>query len=205
MGASRTIFSISLHNFGAEASYCSERRTQVAKTVPINRRQFAQTILEDQHKLIAYVLARGGGHQVAEDVVQDVLALAVERMETFRDTDHVRAWCREAAHRTFLAHLRRNNRQPVAIDHETLDLLDPHFQKLDGINGSAALEALQHCLSKISPGARQIVDVRYQQGLTGQSLADAVGRKFNTVYSTLARTHRALADCVRRQLRGAQL
>ena len=168
--------------------------------MPIDRRQFAQTILEDQHKLIAYVLARGGAHQVAEDVVQDVLALAFERMETFRDADHLRAWCREAARRTFLAHLRDDKRQPLAIDQEVLDLLDPHFHQLDGTDGLSAIEALEHCLTKIPPHARQIVDARYQQGLTGQMLADAVGRKFNTVYSTLARTHRALADCVRQRL-----
>lgn len=176
----------------------------MVKTMPIDRRQFAQTILEDQHKLIAYVLARGGSHDVAEDIVQDVLALALERMETFNDADHLRAWCREAARRTFLEHLRRDKRQPLAIDHQVLDLLDPHFRQLDGTDGSAALEALEHCLSKISPGARTIVDARYQQGLTGQPLADAVGRKFNTVYSTLARAHQALADCVRRQLAGVR-
>jgi RNA polymerase sigma factor (sigma-70 family) len=171
--------------------------------MPIDRRQFAQTILEDQHKLIAYVLARGGAHQVAEDVVQDVLALALERMETFNDADHLRAWCREAARRTFHAHLRRDNRQPPAIENHVLDLLDPHFHQLDETDGSAALEALEQCLSGISPHARRIVDARYQQGLTGQSLADAVGRKFNTVYSTLARAHQALADCVRQRLAGA--
>ena len=170
----------------------------------IDRRQFAKTILEDQHKLRAYVLARGGGYQVAEDVVQDVLTLALERMETFNDAEHLRAWCRETARRTFLAHLRDDSRRPVAIDHQVLDLLDPHFCQLDETDGSAALDALDHCLSKISPSAREIVDARYQQGLTGQSLADAVGRKFNTVYSTLARAHRALADCVRQQLAGAQ-
>ncbi len=172
--------------------------------MPINRRQFAQTILKDQHKLIAYVLARGGAHQVAEDVVQDVLALALERMETFDDADHLRAWCRETARRTFLAHLRRDDRQPVAMDNHVLDLLDPHFDKLDRTDGSAALESLEHCLSQLSPHARCIVDTRYQQGLTGQSLADAVGRKFNTVYSTLARAHQALADCVRQKLAGAR-
>jgi RNA polymerase sigma factor (sigma-70 family) len=172
--------------------------------MPIDRRQFVQTILEDQHRLIAYVLARGGAHQVAEDVVQDVLVLAFERMETFSDADHLRAWCRESARRTFLARLREDERQPLAIDQEVLDLLDPHFHQLDGTDGSAALEALEHCLASISSPARQIVDARYQQGLTGQVLADAVGRKFNTVYSTLARAHRALADCVRRRLREAQ-
>ena len=171
--------------------------------MPIDRRQFAQTILEDQHKLIAYVLARGGAHQVAEDVVQDVLALALERMESFEDADHLRAWCRETARRTFLAHLRKAGRQPVAIGQQALDLLDPHYAELDAADGSGVMEALEHCLSRISPAARRIVDARYQQGLTGQPLADAVGRKFNTVYSTLARAHQALAECVRQKLTGA--
>jgi RNA polymerase sigma-70 factor, ECF subfamily len=168
--------------------------------MPIERKQFALTMLQDQHKLLAYILARGGGHDLAEDVVQDVLILALERMETFNNTDHLRAWCREAARRKFLERLRKDNRQPVAIDSAVLDLLEPHYQQLDATEGNDALEALNRCLTQISPNARVILDARYREGLTGEDLANAVGRKFNTVYSALSRVHKALGDCVRNRL-----
>lgn len=167
----------------------------------ISRNHFARTILEDQHKLLAFVVGRCGDPHLAEDVAQDVFALAVERMEQFEDTDHLLAWCRETARRKTLERQKAESRQPRSLDADVLDMLDPHWSSLDVIENSDAIDALRHCLESLSPSARRIIEVRYREGLTGQKLADKLDTKLNTVYSTLSRAHGALSICIRTRLK----
>jgi len=167
----------------------------------ISRKQFARTILDDQHRLIACILARCGDPHAAEDVAQDVITLALERMEQFEDVGHLLAWCRETARRKTLERLRTDRRQPLALGDDVLDLLDPHYPALDATDNADALDALRRCLATLSRSARRVIEARYRDGLTGARLAEAIGGKFNTVYSTLSRAHAALAVCVRSQLR----
>ncbi len=167
----------------------------------ISRNHLARTILDDQHKLLAFVVARCGDPLLAEDVAKDVFALAVERIEDFEDTDHLLAWCRETARRKTLERMRAESRQPRALDADVLDMLDPHWSSLNDIENTDAVDALRHCLETLSPSARRIIETRYREGLTGQKLADRLDTKFNTVYSTLSRAHAALAVCIRSRLK----
>ena len=197
MGASRTIFSISLHNFGAEASYCSERRTQVARTVPINRRQFAQTILEDQHKLIAYVLARGGGHQVAEDVVQDVLVKAIAKLPEYAKERPIAfyPWLRQLAWEqmveTFRVHVAAQRR---SVDREinqnllgSVPLPDQSAVLLADVlvaqqstpshrmEREQMREQVQFALGTIAATYREVLIMRYLEELSMREIAECVG------------------------------
>lgn len=172
--------------------------------MPLSHRSFVQAMVKDQHRLLAYVLAIVADDHLAEDVVQEAFTLAFERFDTFVDENHLHAWLRETSRRKSLEMLRKTRRQPRVFDEKLLDLLEDQWRKVGVDDSSAMLDALRHCLQQLSPYSRQIIDARYGRGLTGDNLAAAVGRKFNTVYSALSRTHAALAECIQRELhRGA--
>ncbi|MBI1367545.1 MAG: sigma-70 family RNA polymerase sigma factor [Planctomycetes bacterium] len=170
--------------------------------VSVDSRTFIQILVKDQHRLLAYVQAIVTDDHLSEDVVQEVFALAFERMTTFNDANHLLAWLRETARRKSLEMIRKSRRQPRVFDEKLLDLLEGHWRMVEPAEANVMLEALRRCLSELAPFARELIDVRYGKGLTGQALAEALGRKFNTVYSTLTRTHLALAECIRAQLSG---
>lgn len=81
--------------------------------------------------------------------------------------------------------------------------MDEQWQEHDGSSNGPELEHLQSCLTKLTPYAQQVVNLRYGQGLTTQKVADALQRKVEAVYKALVRIHNALEECVRRQI-GAQ-
>lgn len=166
----------------------------------LHHRSFVQALIRDQHRLLAYVLVIVADDHLAEDVVQEALTLAFERLDEFNDESHLYAWLRETARRKALELLRRTRRQPRVFDESLLDLLEDQWRQLEPVETSATLEALRGCLEQLTPFARQIIDARYGRNLTGEKLATELGRKFNTVYSALSRTHAALAECVRRRL-----
>jgi RNA polymerase sigma-70 factor (ECF subfamily) len=59
---------------------------------------------------------------------------------------------------------------------------------------------LTDCVGQLRHEDRDLVERRYMQGATPQSVAQQVGRSLDAVYKALARIRRALADCVQRKL-----
>ena len=86
------------------------------------------------------------------------------------------------------------------MEPELLELMDEQWLERDGSSAGPDLEHLQSCLTKLTPYARQVVDLRYGQGLTTQKVADVLQKKVEAVYKALVRIHTALEECVRRRL-----
>jgi RNA polymerase sigma factor (sigma-70 family) len=136
---------------------------------------------------------------MAEDVAQDAISIALQKPDQFNDTRHLIAFLRETARRKALEAMRKGQRARI-FDEHILDLIEASWATLDDVDTSGRLDALRRCMGRLSPYARRILEARYGQGLTGEQLAAAVGRRFNTVYVALSRTHQALAECVRRRM-----
>ncbi len=148
---------------------------------------------------MAYALAITGDAHLAEDVAQDAIAIALHDPGQFNDTRHLIAFLRETARRKALESMRKLKRDRI-FDEHILDLIEATWSSFDDADASGRIDALRQCMARLSPYARRILEARYGQGLTGERLAAAVGRRFNTVYVALSRTHQALAECVRRRL-----
>ena len=80
-----------------------------------------------------------------------------------------------------------------------LELLEDHWSSGDAAPASAR-KALRECVEKLSPYARQLIQMRYVDDLSGQEVAERLNRSPNTVYVALSRTYRHLAGCVERRL-----
>ena len=61
---------------------------------------------------------------------------------------------------------------------------------------SERVEVLKGCLGELTERSRQIVDLRYVDGLKSGRIAEMLGRKVESVYRTLTRAHVALRDCM---------
>jgi RNA polymerase sigma-70 factor (ECF subfamily) len=61
---------------------------------------------------------------------------------------------------------------------------------------------LSRCLEKLPARDRELLERRYEPGVTIKSLAAAVGRPVEGLYKALRRSHGALSNCVDRATRG---
>ena len=157
-------------------------------------------LLKDRAKLLGYIRSIVRDEHVAEDVFQNVSIVAVNKREEIESREHFSGWIRQAARFEALHELRRRDIAPITLDSTLLDLLEGSWSKQDTSHSADLAEALRACLESLSPYAQQLVSLRYTSNMSGQKLADAVGRGLNTVYVALSRTHRVLADCMRRRL-----
>jgi len=173
--------------------------TGMEPTSPVPAQDPLRAILEQRSLLLGYVNVIVRDLHAAEDILQEALVLATR--QPFNDADHARGWIRVTIRNLAMNELRRRARHPAGISDEAMALLEPEWRALEeDYSHGERLAALRACCEGISPAARQLLDLRFREGLDGAGIAEKLGRPLNTVYVTLSRLYRRLSDCVTTRL-----
>lgn len=165
--------------------------------MPLDHDTLLRFLLADRVKLIGFIRCIVRDDHLAEDVFQEVSMLVLGKSPEILDAQHFLAWVRRAARLEALSMLRRHKARTQPLDEAVLDALEADWAKLDRQPSLDLLEAVEHCMAKLTPRARAILELRHRDGLIGPKLAEALDQPLTTVYVTLSRAHRALGDCIR--------
>jgi len=157
-------------------------------------------LLSERLALTAYIATVTRDFHLAEDIFQEVCVKAVGKGGDFESPQHVLNWARVAGRHKAIDVLRMRDGKVIGLSEEMLAALEPVWPEGEAAQGSPALEALRKCMDRLTPNNKEIVRLRYFEGRAGAQVAEAMGRKLETVYQALARIHRTLADCVRQRL-----
>ncbi|HVK08415.1 MAG TPA: sigma-70 family RNA polymerase sigma factor [Gemmataceae bacterium] len=162
----------------------------------MDRDVIVQVLLRERVRLTASAVVIARDVHAADDIFQQVVLAALQAAEKFQDAHHVLAWAlRAARHRAIdLAHQRRL----VPLPDDVLDLMETDWS--DPAAWSDQAEALHRCLARVAGPAREILRLRYAEGMTAVAIARRLRRTADAVYQMLSRTHRALRQCVDREL-----
>lgn len=162
--------------------------------------EFLSLFLRAEPDLRAFVGSLIADAALREDVFQDV---AVTLWEQFAKYDKARApfgaWARGVAANKVLQTRRRWGRLPVAFPPETIEKIVEAYGATEDSGGERA-EALRECVRRLPDKSRQIIELRYEDCLSGRQLARKLGRSVDAVYQTLSRIRRGLEDCIRQRL-----
>jgi len=171
----------------------------------ISETTIVRVLLAERAKLAAYIWVIVRDSHLVKDVFQEV-ALAVQKRAELRDEAALPVWLRRTARFQALAALRDKSRHATQpLTPEILDQLDAYWATQDGPAANGRAEALQECLPRLSPYARQIVALRYGKGLGGSAVAEALGRNVRTIYMALTRIHISLRECIEGQRKAGRL
>jgi RNA polymerase sigma-70 factor (ECF subfamily) len=177
---------------------------KVVQATSIGRQKLVQILLRERTQLLAWLLsALRDGHR-SEDVFQDVMVRALEHEPGFDHEDGVRAWAwRVARHRAFEL-LRQSQRQAAVLDHAVLDQLADELQGHDPASATDRIAALGRCLEELTDNTREIVRLRYVEGLAARDVAAHLHRQPEAIYKALTRVYATLSACIERQLRNLE-
>ena len=158
-------------------------------------------ILAQEPLLLGFIRAIVGSRQSAEDIFQDLVVLVMRKHAEIPNADAVPGWSRRAARFLALKALEKRARERPTMDEELITLLEQTWSE-DG--GEAPVDpyltALTACRDQLPAHARELLALRYEQGIPGEQIAERMGRPLNTVYDTLSRLHRTLEACIRSRL-----
>ena len=131
-------------------------------------------ILAHRTMLKAYIQAIVRDPVLAEDTFSEVTIEIARCWERFDKTRLFENWARGVARRVALAQVRKQGRQPIALDEVVLEDIGA---ELDGFGSEAELsarkEALEDCLEKLSPANRDLIRLRYFENRSYAELAES--------------------------------
>lgn len=158
-------------------------------------------ILAQEPLLLGFVRAIVGSRTLAEDIFQDLVVLVMRKHAEIPNAAALPGWSRRAVRFLALKALEKRARERPVMDEELIALIERSVEDEGEPAVDPYLSALGACRGKLSAPARELLALRYEQGIPGEQIADRLGRPLNTVYVTISRLHRTLADCIRARLR----
>lgn len=165
-------------------------------------------ILAEQHRpmLLSYsrALVYGDGHR-AEDVVQETLLTAFQRLNTFRQGENFGCWLRGIARNKALECQRAGRNQRVVADSRIIEGMEEVYRTFDSplLGEEEWRERLQrwvrHCIGQLSQRLQDAVVRVYQDNMSLAQAAAAESSSADAVAQRLTRARRLIRECVQRQ------
>jgi len=168
----------------------------------MDAQQIAKILIRERASVHGFIWGILRDHHWAEDVFQEVTALAIDKAAEINDEAHLLSWSRTAARLKSMEMLRKKKKARL-LDEDVLEDLEATWQNGDQRNSSDELDYLQECLKTLTPRARRVLELKFAEGGTGSQVADALSIKVHSVYVALGRIYAALEECIRSRREGA--
>jgi len=156
---------------------------------------FTRLFVAAQPALHGFLVSLVHDPHAADDLLQD---LAERMWRKFDDYDERRpfvAWGIGFARLLAMEWRRRQQRLPIPLDEETLDLLASEAAD-QAIRHDERLDALRACLKQLTDRQRAVLRLRYQEEQPVKAIARESSRTQMAIYKMLKHVHRALLDCI---------
>jgi RNA polymerase sigma-70 factor (ECF subfamily) len=135
----------------------------------------------------------------AEDVLQEVALVIVDRYTSYDDKHPFLGWVLGIARRVVWTHLRKKYRNQDLVLADAIDQVSSVFERLDP-HAQDMKDALAHCIEKVSGDSRSALLLRYEEGLELKQIAERLGKSTSHVGVLLYRVRAALRECIEHRL-----
>ncbi len=160
--------------------------------------QVQQLFIRHQQVVLGYVLSREPNFADAQDIVQEVFMTISKKADTWTLGTDFLAWVCTVARYEVLHFQRTRARRNARLEQDVLELIDIE-NEMDIAMFQQRVAALQNCLEKLAPRARELVIRRYHQSEMPEQIAPEVGWTVNSVRVALTRARQFLRDCMKQQ------
>lgn len=160
-----------------------------------NRAAFDILMRRHRSAMLAHAVRTLGSHADSDDVVQESLIVAWEKLPTISDVAHVKAWLMRVVHNKSVDRLRRRGSLPAPLDDNTVasDASSP-FAVVETLLQN---DALAQALADLPHDQRRAWLMREFSESSYALIASELGVPVSTVRGLLARSRRTLAQELR--------
>ncbi|MDF1755564.1 MAG: sigma-70 family RNA polymerase sigma factor [Verrucomicrobiales bacterium] len=160
---------------------------------------FIRLLAEHEQRLGRYVLMLVPNVEDSNDILQESKLVMWRSFDQFQPGTNFSAWARKVIFNQVLKYRRQPARRSMPFSEDTLMLLEENIeQEIDYFDKRH--EMLSGCVNRLKSQHRSIVDLRYNDGLGIESIAQIIGRTSGAVYRVLSRIRKNLRECVSRKL-----
>ncbi len=165
----------------------------------LNTENVTRCLLKNQLPLTAFICTLTHSYHLAEDVFQDVCMKALHAEMQFESEEHLVNWARVTARNRAIDSMRALHGKFECLSDTTLERI------ASIIHGSYSSQnqkqdALMECLKTLTASSREILRLRYFEGMSSSMVAKTINRKVTTVYQSITRIHHALSSCIEKRI-----
>lgn len=159
----------------------------------------ARLWMRSQGAIAAYVTANTRDFHHAEDVIQDVGKVVAEKFGEYDRGRSFTAWSLGIARNCLLSYYRDSGRNRMVLSEDALRSVEVAVEAVAD-SGEQRRIALRSCLETLRDRQRELLTLRYEDGLGVVEIASRNETTASTVSVTLYRLRRKLLDCIERRL-----
>jgi len=162
------------------------------------RERLSRLWMQADQAVHAYVFAAVHQFQDAEDIVQQVALTAARRFDEYDGSRPFVAWVLWLAKSKIIDHYRSKGRQK-RFSELLLDKMAARLTERQA-GAHAGAEALERCIEKLPPKSRRLLDLRYVDDASVETIARAISSTAGSVRVMLFRIRDRLSECVKTEL-----
>lgn len=161
----------------------------------------ATAFLENETWLRTIIVARIGDQTAAEDVLQEVSVAAVRGSKRCLAIKQIRAWLYQIAVKQVLLFRRNEARRRQKVERYVQLGIATQFASSPSVEEvpSEEVAAVNHALLTLRPTDRQVLLMKYSDGLNCRQIAERLGVKETTIQSRLLRARRRMKEILVQQ------
>jgi RNA polymerase sigma-70 factor (ECF subfamily) len=154
-----------------------------------NPQALTALVLAHQRSVYSLALRMLGTRDLAEDLAQDVFMQLNRNLKSIESREHLAFWLRKVTTCRAIDQLRQRARlATTSLDEHTHLERDTHLFSDAGASDPLLQRHLKLLLEELSPPARAVVLLRYQEDLDPVDIARTLEMQINTVKSHLKRS-----------------
>ena len=138
--------------------------------------------------------------QRTEDLVQQTFISAYRHLHRYQRGQDFGVWLKEIARNEVRQELRRQSREDRRLELYQTRVLQTYDAPLAATRQEHLEEALRDCTRNLPPSSAQVVELRYQAGLSFGEIAARIGRTVEATRQHLARIRVSLRECIEKHL-----
>ncbi len=167
-------------------------KNQIPRESPQN---FADLLASHQPRLVAYIRSLTADEHVSRDILQETNVTLLKKSRDFTPGTNFTAWSFRVAYFEVLTWRRSKGRDRIHFD---VTLVESIAETVETVSESYddRLEALKTCIGELPDRQREIIQRRYLNAESVQSIADDLGFKANAASQLLHRARTNLFKCI---------
>ncbi|MBI5359501.1 MAG: sigma-70 family RNA polymerase sigma factor [Planctomycetes bacterium] len=156
-------------------------------------------IAAQQAALFRFVLFISQDPSLAEDITQETLIIALDKLHRQGPEGDIGKWLRGIARNVFRRQKAKS--RLLLMDEETLEMAEEFYLKRTGgtAEESPYMTALKKCLQLVDNKDREMLELRYTQNPGREALSQTLGISVPALESRMKRTKNQLKKCVEKR------
>lgn len=151
-------------------------------------------VAKSRSRLYKVALAWTGDEMVADDLVQETLAIGLQKSHQLRDLDRLYAWLYSILHNCWRRHLRGRNPDFMVEADELASEVNLEHQ----VDRMQVVRDVRQAVYRLPVGQREVISLVDLEGFTYAEVADILEIPIGTVMSRLNRARKSLQQALRR-------